>query len=142
MFNHVSAVVLFVQDFEKCLAFYRDTLGLPVAQLEPKFAAFKMHDQDFALLHVSNAAEMVTAEIDGPPARGVNPLMLCARVQDVDAAYETLKAKGVEFTQGPTSQYWGLRTIYFKDPESNIWEFAQPLTPEQQARFSADNPPA
>ena len=53
MFNHVTALVLFVQDFEKMLAFYRDTLELPVAQLEEKFVAFKMHDQDFALLHVT-----------------------------------------------------------------------------------------
>jgi catechol 2,3-dioxygenase-like lactoylglutathione lyase family enzyme len=44
MFNRISAVVLFVQDFETCLTYYRDVIGLPVVQLEPAFAAFKMHE--------------------------------------------------------------------------------------------------
>lgn len=135
MFNRITAVVLFVQDFETCLSFYRDTLGLEVVVYEPpSFAAFKMFDQDFAINQISQAAEMVKLPVEAfePQTGKTDRVMLCTRVEDVDAVYETLQARGVRFTQGPTDQYWGLRTAFFLDPEGNIWEIAQPI----------DNPPA
>src|SRR5688572_15902849 len=104
MFRHVNAVVLLVHDFETSLAFYRDKVGLQVVQQEEKFAAFKMHDQDFALLHVSDAAEMVNAPISDVPAQGVGRILLCANVDDVNAAYATMKDRGVAFTKPPVDQ--------------------------------------
>jgi uncharacterized glyoxalase superfamily protein PhnB len=127
MINRVTAVVLFVEDFDKCLAFYRDQVGMQVVMLEPKAAAFKLNDQDFAMVQVSQAAEMVNAPISDPPTRTVNKVMLCTKVEDADKAYEELKGRGVEFTQPPTTQPWGIRAAYFKDPEGNIWEVAHDL---------------
>lgn len=129
MFNQVTAVVLFVQDFDTCLTFYRDKLGLPVAQLEEKFAAFKMHDQDFAILDLADAAKMVNLDPSAfePQTGRADRVMLCTHVENVDATYETYKANGVEFTLPPTDQYWGIRAAYFRDPEGNIWEIAHPL---------------
>jgi catechol 2,3-dioxygenase-like lactoylglutathione lyase family enzyme len=130
MFQRVNAVVLFVQDFEKCLSFYRDTLGLEVVQLEPAFAAFRMKDHNFAISHVSEGAEMVNAPISAPPITGTQRIMLCAELENVDTAYETLTAKGVEFTRAPVSQPWGIRAAYFKDPEANLWEIYHSLNGE------------
>lgn len=127
MFNHVNAVVLLVNDFEASLAFYRDKVGLTVVQQEEKFAAFKMHNQDFAILHISDAAPMVNAEISEKPAHGVGRILLCADVEDVNAAYAAMGDRGVVFTQPPVDQAWGYRTVYFADPESNIWEFRQTI---------------
>jgi lactoylglutathione lyase len=126
MFNKVSAVVLLVRDFETCLTFYRDTLGLEVVQLEPKFAAFKMQAQDFALQEITQAVENFNVNT-GQTGSG-DQVMLCTQVEDVDAAYEMLKAQGVEFVKPPTDQYWGIRAAYFRDPEGNFWEIAQPIS--------------
>jgi lactoylglutathione lyase len=130
MFNRINAVVLFVHDFQKCLAFYRDILGLEVVQLESRFAAFKMNEQDFAIIEMSEASEMVKVPMNAfePQSGKTDRVLLCTRVENVDDAYEALKAKGVEFTMPPTDQYWGLRTAFFKDPEGNLWEIARPLT--------------
>ncbi|MCC6614938.1 MAG: VOC family protein [Anaerolineae bacterium] len=129
MFNKITAAVLFVQDFENCLEFYRDKLGLPVAVQEPDFAAFKMNDQDFAIQGLATSAQMINVDVKAFAARGpgLSRVLLCTRVEDVDAAYETLKARGVAFTLPPTNQPWGLRTAHFLDPEGNIWEIAQPV---------------
>ncbi|MBE2267077.1 MAG: VOC family protein [Anaerolinea sp.] len=127
MFNRVGAVVLFVRDFDQSLAFYRDVLELPVVQLESNFAAFKLHDQDFALQELSAAVEMFGVKADGGmTGSGSERAMLCAKVDDVDAVYATLKSKGVAFAKPPVDQYWGIRAIYFHDPEGNFWEFSQP----------------
>lgn len=129
MFNRITAVVLFVHDFEACLSFYRDTLGLEVVVLEPKFAAFKMFEQDFAINEIAHAAEMVQLPVDAfdPQTGKAARALLCTKVPNVDEVYETLRARGVEFTQGPTDQYWGIRTAFFRDPEGNLWEIAHPL---------------
>lgn len=130
MFNRVGAVVLFVEDFQTSLKFYRDTLGLEVVVLEGDFAAFKLKDQNFAMQGMSASAEMIGIGVDAfePQHSGkADRMMLCAEVEDVDATYETLKGKGVEFTRPPVNQPWGLRAAYFRDPEGNIWEFYHPL---------------
>lgn len=129
MFRHITAVVLFVHDFQKCLTFYRDVIGLPVAQLEAGFVAFKMQDQDFALQEIPASGPMVGVGLeDFEPMNGkLQRALLCTRVDNVDAAYETLKERGVVFTRGPVDQAWGIRCIYFRDPEGNLWEFAQPI---------------
>ncbi len=125
MFNRVTAVVLFVQDFEACLGFYRDRLGLEVALLESDFAAFKFEEQDFALQAMPTAIELFGAL--PTPSKGSDRAMLCTRVADVDAAYEKFKANGVEFTKAPEDRYWGIRAAYFRDPEGNLWEIAAPI---------------
>ncbi len=127
MLHAVVAMVLFVRDLAKCTTFYRDTLGLQVKESNPDSVGFSLGDQYFLLLEVSAAAHLISEEalelkIEGGP-RG----LLAAGVEDVDAAYEALKARGVTFLRPPTNQPWGLRTAYFADPEGNLWEINQPI---------------
>jgi lactoylglutathione lyase len=131
MFNRVGAVVLYVQDFETSLKFYRDQVGLPIAVLEPKFAAFKMDNQDFALIDLADGANMVGLDVSAFEAQSgkADRVLLCVDVEDVDAAYETLKSNGVEFTKTPVDQPWGMRAAYFRDPEGNIWELRKFFNP-------------
>ncbi len=127
MFHRIAATVLFVKDMTKCLTFYRDTLGLQVTESDPEHIAVQMDNVYFLLLEASAAAHMISEQeielknVSGP--RG----LLAAGVEDIDAAYEMLKAKGVTFLRPPTDQAWGLRTAYFADPEGNLWEINQPI---------------
>ncbi|HLW01435.1 MAG TPA: VOC family protein [Ktedonobacterales bacterium] len=124
MFQRIIATVLFVKDLPTCMAFYRDTLGLEMASSDADSAAFKLESVYFMLLKVSAAEDLIREEVklEGRP-RG----LLAAVVQDVDAAYETLKARGVTFLRPPTNQPWGLRTAHFADPEGNLWEINHSL---------------
>jgi len=127
MFHRIAATVVFVKDMAKCKTFYRDTLGLQVTEHDPEHVAVQMDNVYFLLLEVGAAAHMISEQeldlsIEGGP-RG----LLAAGVEDIDAAYEVLKAKGVTFLRPPTDQPWGLRTAYFADPEGNLWEINQPI---------------
>jgi lactoylglutathione lyase len=127
MFHSIAATVVFVKDMAKCKAFYRDTLGLQVTEHDPEHVAVQMDNVYFLLLEVGAAAHMVSEQglelkIEGGP-RG----LLAAGVEDIDASYEVLKARGVTFLRPPTDQPWGLRTAYFADPEGNLWEINQPV---------------
>ena len=127
MFQSIAATVMFVKDMDTCKAFYRDTLGLEVTEDDPEHVVVHMDNVYFLLLEVGAASHMISEQaldlsIEGGP-RG----LLAAGVEDIDAAYKSLSAKGVTFLRPPTDQPWGLRTAYFTDPEGNLWEINQPI---------------
>jgi predicted enzyme related to lactoylglutathione lyase len=43
---------------------------------------------------------------------------------DIHKTYEELRAKGVEFAEAPTQQFWGWWTV-FKDPDGNTYGLGQ-----------------
>ncbi len=128
--RRVNAAVLFVHDLNKCMEFYRNVLGLEVVVSDDVSYAFKMHDQDFAIVHISAAIQMVGEEALGLGQAG-HRVMLCADVDDVDDVYTALTAKGLTFIRPPISQAWGWRTAYFADPEGVIWELRQSISSRQ-----------
>ena len=132
MIRGISAVVLFVQDLERCTAFYRDTIGLAVTFTDDVSAAFRLGGQDFVVLKLSAAAEMVGEDALLPLETAGHRVLLCAGFEDVDAVYQALTAKGLAFIKPPVDQAWGRRTAYFADPEGNLWELFQHLPPSQQ----------
>jgi len=42
------------------------------------------------------------------------------RVADVDARHERLPAQGIEIIKPPTTQPWGRRSVWLRDPDGNI----------------------
>ena len=132
MFHRVIATVLFVRDLARCTTFYRDTLGLEVQERDADSISFQMENVYFLLLEVSAAANLIGVEADALKIEGGPRGLLAAGVEDVDVAYETLKAKGVTFLRPPTNQSWGLRTAHFADPEGNLWEINQPIASQPE----------
>ena len=124
MIHQIDATVLFVRDLPTCQAFYRDTLGFQMTGSDPDSITFRLGDRYFLLLEASAATRLLGEEVK---IAGGPRWLLAAGVEDVDADYETLLAKGVTFLRPPTSQPWGLRTAHFTDPEGNVWEINQPI---------------
>lgn len=127
MIRDISAAVLFVDDLDKSVAFYRDTLGFQVMVTDDVSAAFKVGELDFVVLQVNAAIEMIDAASIGWNQGGTRRVLLCAGVDDIDAAYAALTAKGIAFIKPPIDQAWGRRTAYFADPEGNLWELWQAI---------------
>ncbi len=132
MFRKFDAAVLFVQDLSKCAAFYRDKLGFEATFTDANSVAFRLEDQDFVLLKEAAAVDMITEEAVSLHKAAGHRMLLCMGVQDVDAVYESLTAKGVAFIKPPKDQPWGRRTAYFADPEGNLWEIWHFLNAAQQ----------
>jgi catechol 2,3-dioxygenase-like lactoylglutathione lyase family enzyme len=126
----IVATELFVRDLARCAAFYRDTLGLEMKESSPESVMFKIGDVYFFLLELSAAARLISEQplelkIEGGPRS-----LLAVEVENVDATYEALKAKGATLLRPPTDQPWGLRTAHFADPEGNPWEIHQSIEPK------------
>lgn len=120
MFNKLFANCLLVNDFEKSLAFYCDTLGLAVNNKEGKFVDFKLEGTSLALFEKEAAISMFPKEHMGTGGG----IVLGFQVDDVNKTCEELKSKGVEIFEGPKKIEWGQTVAYFKDPDGNIWEIS------------------
>lgn len=133
MNRSIVANVLFVRDLETCAAFYRDTFGLDVTYSDAESVSFKFGEQFLILLNLAGAADLLKMEESALQPAGGPRGLLATGVDDVDAFYEQLKAKGVTLLRPPTDQPWGLRTAHFADPEGAVWEINQPIPTQPES---------
>jgi catechol 2,3-dioxygenase-like lactoylglutathione lyase family enzyme len=136
MSQGVNVVGLYVRDQEEALGFYVDKLGF-VVHTDARNGDFRwltvQHpDQpSFQLGLFTPQAPMVdeaTVEtLREIVAKGAMPPLVLA-VEDCRAAYERMRASGVEFTQEPVERY-GTVDAGFRDPSGNGWKMIQARRP-------------
>jgi predicted enzyme related to lactoylglutathione lyase len=106
---------VYVRDFERALAFYRDTLGLPLRFADEKFgfASFATPGAGFTIAQVDDT---------DPGQRGLagRHTGVAFGVDDLDETYASWRARGVDFPLPPTQQPWGGRLAQLADPEGNL----------------------
>jgi catechol 2,3-dioxygenase-like lactoylglutathione lyase family enzyme len=107
--THVSVVMLGVHDVVRSLAFYRDKLGLKVQREIPGFAFV---NAGTVTLCLSEPAAKVRGQVAGAGE-------IVFSVEDVTAAYQALRGKGVQFTHEPRSVTPTTRVANFDDPDGN-----------------------
>lgn len=127
MFCYLGYVVLFVEDLDRALAFYRDKVGLPVRFQDKGYAELAVAGSKFVLLARSRLPELVGAAHTGRPANGAHEAGVTLLVEDVDRVHRDLTGRGVSFLGAPQNRPWGQRTAYFQDPEGHLIEIATNL---------------
>ncbi|HEY0106630.1 MAG TPA: VOC family protein [Rhizomicrobium sp.] len=117
----IGYLTLGVGDFGRAVAFYRDTLELPLQFLDEGFhyARFRVGAMSFAVV----SGEEHKRQREGQPDRHAG-IAFC--VPDVDAAYRSMTAKGVRFTMPPSKQPWGGYMALFADPDGNVFYLDTP----------------
>ena len=83
--NQIRQISVFAKDLDEAIAFYRDKLG----------AKFLQKFDPPGLVFFDFSGTRLLLEQNGPKAT------LYFTVDDIDAAYEDLKTKGVDFLEGP-----------------------------------------
>jgi len=118
MFTKLYAICLLVDDYEKSLSFYRDTLGLKVHSQDTKYADFKLGESLYAIFQKDEATAMFP-EKHMTSGGGV---VIAFPVENVEDACKDLRKKGIKIFEGPKTMPWGQTVAYFKDPDDNILE--------------------
>jgi catechol 2,3-dioxygenase-like lactoylglutathione lyase family enzyme len=106
----IGQILVPVSDVARARDFYRDRLGMRFLFEFPHMAFFD-----------AGGVRLYLAEPETPDFRGTATIYY--RVEDIATAYETLKARGVPFTDAPhlvhrdgTSELW---MAFAKDPDGN-----------------------
>jgi lactoylglutathione lyase len=117
MIGGVTQVVIEVEDQERAKAFWVETLGFELAQ-DAAYGAERW-------LEVRTPDKAVTVVLDlrkGPPPTAPSPELPTSNVsfyaEDLQRAYQELRARGVAFPQPPVEQPFGWWSL-FEDPDGN-----------------------
>ncbi len=113
----VNGVLVWTDQFEAMLRFYRDALGLTPRSVKDQFVNFEWGDFRLSI--------SVHSEVHGPNRDPVR-FMLNFGVDDIDAAYKRLAAAGVRFIRPPEQEPWGGWVATFADPDGNTLQLLQP----------------
>ena len=132
MTQGVGVMGLYVRDQDEALEFYVGKLGFKVhtdarngdyrwlTVQHPEQPSFQLGLFKPAPPTIDAATAQTVSEI---VAKGAMPPLVLA-VKDCRAAYEQMRAKGVEFTQEPISRY-GAVDASFRDPSGNGWKMIE-----------------
>jgi catechol 2,3-dioxygenase-like lactoylglutathione lyase family enzyme len=123
MITNVAVVGVFVSDEDKALDFYVNKLGFEKRADEP------MGD---GLRWIEVAPPGATTRIvltrgygDWSQEKVGQFAGIVFEPDDINATYQELSARGVEFTEPPTAQPWGGVQALFKDQDGNTFVLVQ-----------------
>jgi len=132
MSQGVEVAGIYVRDQDEALDFYVGKLGFAVhtdarngdyrwlTVQHPEQPSFQL-----GLFRPQPPAvdEMTAGTLDEAVAKGAMPPLVLV-VEDCRGAWETLRARGVEFTQEPVERF-GSVDASFRDPSGNGWKMIQ-----------------
>ena len=120
---------VFVRDWPRALRFYTETVGLPLAFSSEEMGWAQL-DTGTCQLALERARDESEEEMGGPLVGRFVGASLA--VDDVQATYEALRARGVEFVAPPERMPWGGVLAHFRDPDGNVLTLVgtpRPVTP-------------
>jgi catechol 2,3-dioxygenase-like lactoylglutathione lyase family enzyme len=135
MLKQLTHVQVWVNDQDEALAFYTDKLGMELREdvTVPEMGNFRwlsvgIPGQDVAITLMAIPGPPVFEEatrdaIKALLAKGASGGLFFV-TDDAQKSYEELKSRGVEFTQEPTEQPYGI-DAGFRDPSGNHFRLAQ-----------------
>jgi catechol 2,3-dioxygenase-like lactoylglutathione lyase family enzyme len=128
----LSQCFVLVHDPDQALSFYRDTLGLElrsdVARENFRWVVVGAPAQPRVAICITNYLAGSPADIDALSALIAKGALTGVHFQtdDLDAAFEKVRASGADIVQEPTEQPWGTRDFAVRDPSGNMVRIDQP----------------
>ena len=109
------AVRVFVTDWERAIRFYTETLEMAMAYRSDEMGWAQLATGECQLaLERTDPADHEAGSLVG---RFVG---VSLEVPDIDATYDTLTKRGVEFLAPPEQQAWGGVLAHLRDPDGNV----------------------
>jgi catechol 2,3-dioxygenase-like lactoylglutathione lyase family enzyme len=122
----LSTCFVIVHNPDESLAFYRDVLGLElrndVARENMRWITVGSADQPGVSIVLTNYLNGSAADTEAVTALVAKGALMGVHFHsdDLDKAFERLRAAGAEIVQEPTDQPWGARDGAVRDPSGNL----------------------
>jgi catechol 2,3-dioxygenase-like lactoylglutathione lyase family enzyme len=128
----LTHIWLFVDNMQRALSFYHETLDLEVLSNLGEYVELNVNEQFILSLFERTALEA------GEPGIAIGSVSgqratLAFEVEPLDEFCEGLRAKGVEFVSNETNHAeWGLRAAFLHDPDGNLLCLYGGIMPEEE----------
>ena len=131
MFKHAEYAVVTVSDMTRSIKFYRDVLGLPLKFESKDWSEFITGTTTIAL-HGGGKPALASMNKQGELLAGTCTLGFS--VEDLNHAYNELKARGANFVMAPTKREGErIHLAVCVDPDGLPISIAQAMPEEQTA---------
>jgi predicted enzyme related to lactoylglutathione lyase len=123
----VATITLVVDEYDHAIAFYRDVLGLTLAEDRP------IGSKRWVVLTGAGGARLLLARAEGEQQRAAIGNQTGGRVgffletDDFERDHARLVEKGVRFLEAPRHEAYGSVAV-FEDPYGNKWDLIEPAT--------------
>jgi uncharacterized glyoxalase superfamily protein PhnB len=128
----LSTCFVLVNDPDKALAFYRDTLGMEVrndvARESSRWITVGSASQPDVSIVLTNYVNGSPEDNDAVASMIAKGALYGVHLQadDLDGTFEQLRSSGAEIVQEPADQPWGVRDGAVRDPSGNLIRIEQP----------------
>jgi catechol 2,3-dioxygenase-like lactoylglutathione lyase family enzyme len=129
---HLELVALLVDEYDPAIEFFVGALGFELVEDSPALTNDGRPKRWVVVRPPGAATALLLAQADGErQARAVGEQFagrvgLFLRVDDFEAAYDRMRAAGVEFVGEPRQEPYG-RVVVFVDVAGNRWDLLGPL---------------
>ena len=126
MSQHISALALLVDDYDRAIAYYTEVLGFRLIEdtqqgAGKRFVRVTPPGSEPALLLARAAKPEQIARIGDQTGGRV---FLFLDTDDFWRDYNAYKSKGVDFTEAPREEAYGT-VVVFRDLYGNLWDLVQ-----------------
>jgi lactoylglutathione lyase len=126
--QHISALALLVDDYDRAIAYYTETLGFRLIEDTEqgpgkRFVRVAPPGDGATSLLLAKAANPEQAARIGDQTGG--RVFLFLRTDDFWRDYNAYKTRGVDFTEEPREEVYGT-VVVFRDLYGNKWDLVQP----------------
>lgn len=127
----LTNICLITDNVKRLVDFYEPVLAVKAKWTGPDYAELPTAGGGFVAIFSAKAQENYIPG-SAEPAKNRSAI-LEFRVSDVDLQYRLLKSVVKTWVKPPTTQPWGTRSVYFRDPDGNLVNFYASPTPAKPA---------
>lgn len=121
-----TGTCLVSRDVLRLASFYTDLLEGSVVDGNERFAFVRLPGAQLSVFHLDGMNEMAPGSMADA---GSGAVLLEFEVDDVDRRYSALPTGSCSVVKPPTTQPWGRRSLWLRDPDGNIVNLFQPIPP-------------
>jgi catechol 2,3-dioxygenase-like lactoylglutathione lyase family enzyme len=118
---------LMVSDVDRSTEFYRDALGLAVADRGDRSAAFETGEAELMIEQDFSEEELAAFGLEPPGDDRGDGVIVVIEVDDVEAVHERAAAAGADVVMEPTEVNWGREMFLVRDPDGYVLEVSRPV---------------
>ena len=121
-----TGTCLVSRDVLRLANFYTDLLEGAVVDGNELFAFVRLPGAQLSVFHLDDMDEMAPGSM---AAAGSGTTLLEFEVDDVDGRYSAFPTGSCSVVKPPTTQPWGRRSLWLRDPDGDTVSLFQPIPP-------------